>query len=352
MPRVAKPYLHRGWFVTNIGGERRKLCRESEGMTLAQEALDRLKVERHDNRGKTFPKLTVAELSALFLQYCEVDKAPGTVTHYNSKLKPFVARFGSQPVRQLHLTDGVTFKKALIEKKLENCTINHHVRAAKTALNWAVDAEFLPKNPWRKIKFLPEEGRQRIVTDDEFLALLRHCTDALYKQILIALRYTAARPGELRSLTWTMVNWQTHCWIIPVRKTKTGTTAKQPKPRIIPMIPLIERLLRHRQAKCGQNELVFPDLHGMQWKVDTFCQRFARLRERAGITEKDGETLVLYSNRHTRLTELATDLSAPILQAVAGHTTFGMTQRYLHIANQEVYKAVMEAQQRRQTSGK
>src|ERR1043166_7947560 len=46
MPRVAKPYLHRGWFVTNIGGERQKLCRESGGIAVAREALDRLKVDR------------------------------------------------------------------------------------------------------------------------------------------------------------------------------------------------------------------------------------------------------------------------------------------------------------------
>jgi len=28
MPRPAKPYVHRGWWVTNIGGTRPKLCRE------------------------------------------------------------------------------------------------------------------------------------------------------------------------------------------------------------------------------------------------------------------------------------------------------------------------------------
>jgi integrase len=42
------------------------------------------------------------------------------------------------------------------------------------------------------------------------------------------------------------------------------------------------------------------------------------------------EELVLYMSRHTRLTELA----ASLLQDVAGHTTFQMTWRYLHTANQ------------------
>ena len=31
MPRRPKPYLHRGWYVTNIGGVRHKLCPEADG---------------------------------------------------------------------------------------------------------------------------------------------------------------------------------------------------------------------------------------------------------------------------------------------------------------------------------
>jgi integrase len=342
MARPAKPFPHRGWYKTNIGGVRHKLCRIEEGLDLAQEMLDRLKVQHHDNGGRAFPNLTVAEACALFLQHCEVDKKPGTFTHYKTKLKPFVERFGKKALRQVHLTDGVSFKKKLIDKGLENVTVNHHIRAAKTALNWAVDADYLPKNPWKKIKFLPEEGRHRTITDEEFQALLRHCTDALFRQILIALRCTAARPGELRGLVWSMVDFESHCWKIPAKATKTGSTAKQPKDRIIPMPPLVERLLRHRQRHGGV--YVFPDVKGKQWKIDTFSQRFGRLRERAGIEEKDGETLVLYSNRHTRLTELSTKMPAQILQQVAGHTTFRMTQKYLHPDTDDLYRAVLDAE--------
>jgi hypothetical protein len=49
MPRPAKPYLHRGWWVTNFGGARQKLCRENEGQVAARDALDAL---RHDHQQK------------------------------------------------------------------------------------------------------------------------------------------------------------------------------------------------------------------------------------------------------------------------------------------------------------
>jgi integrase len=355
MPRQAKPRKWRKWYVTDLGGRRRKLCLINEGLPAAQNALDRLKVERQDNGGRTFPDFTVAELAVQFLQQVETEKPQPTFAHYQTKLKPFVKLFGSVMARQLHLTDGVRFKKKLIEEGYGACTINHHIRAAKRVLNWAVEeAEFLPKNPLKRVKLLPEHGRERIVTEAEFQALLRNCIDAIFKQILVMLRFTGARPGELRKLTWHMVKWELHCLIIPARKTKTGTTAKEPKPRIIPILPAAEALLRYRQRTYGRTERVFPDLHGNQWKEDTFCQRFRRLRERAGITpDENGEQLVPYSLRHTRLTEAAVsdELSGPMLQKLAGHTTFRMTQRYLHPTESDVYDAVLKGYRRRQ-SGK
>lgn len=369
MPRRATPYPWRGWYVTNIGGRRQKLCRLERGAGAAEEALDRLKVKRHENGGVLPPKLSIAEIAAQFLQFVETEKAQATFVYYKSLLQPFVNGFEDEPAinppftgfgtkwgHELRLIDGVAYKKILIDLGYEPCTINHHVSAAKTVLNWAAEdaVGYLTKNPWKKIKKLAERGRERIVTDEDFRALLRHCSDTLFKQILFILRYTAARPGELRRLTWEMVKWETHCWVIPARQTKTGTTTKEPKARIIPILPEAEALLRWRLKTYGKTERVFPALNGDEWRKDTFSQRFRRLRERAGIEpDGNGEQLVPYSLRHTRLTEAAIEgVAAPMLQNIAGHTTFRMTQRYLHLNGQDTYNAVMEARNRRRQSPK
>lgn len=354
MSRQAKPYPYRGWFVTKSGGQYTRLCRVEEGMAAAQEALDRLKVQRHDNGGRAFPNLTCIELAALFLQKVEVEAHSGTFAYYQARLPRWVEFCGDKPAKSLRLTDGIAYKKYLrdltsdrTKRPLTPCTINHSLRAAKTALNYGVEAELLPKNPWKKIKLLPEDGRTRVATSDEFQALLRHSSDALFKQMLLVLRWTGARPGEIRVLKWNMVNWDTHCLVIPAKKSKTGNTAKIRKPRIIPIPPVVERLLRWRQVRANGCEFVFPARSGRMWSNDSLAQRFSATRERAGIVEKDGEMLFLYSARHTRLSELAPHASAAVLQQVAGHSTFAMTQRYLHMANQEVYNAVVEADRKR-----
>jgi hypothetical protein len=82
MPRPAKPYLWRGWFITNLGGQRHRLCKESEGIKVAREAMLRLRGEIDENGGRPFPGLTVTELVALFLDSVKVERSVHTYDDY------------------------------------------------------------------------------------------------------------------------------------------------------------------------------------------------------------------------------------------------------------------------------
>lgn len=368
MSRRAKPFIHQGHYYTSVGGPQRRLCSVEEGLERAEEELRKLQSERF-RTGQISPELTVSEAVVFFLRDVETDKdaAHKTFQGYRRNLRRLIERLGSRKLRSLQLRDGQQYKRYLREeattrptgrrpgqkagktkppRPLGNVTINHHLRAAKAMLNWAVENDYLHRNPWagKKLKLLQEDGRQRLLTDEEFVALLGHCADD-FRDVLLVLRYTAARPEDIRHLTWKMVSWDTHCWVIPAAKHKTGSTRKERKPRIVPMVAQVEEVLRRRStAKSGDH--VFTTHDGRPWTAAGLSQKFKRLRERAGIEAKDGEHLVLYSARHTRLTELAPELAAPVLQEVAGHTTFQMTQRYLHMANKTVIEKLREAQQR------
>lgn len=258
-------------------------------------------------------------------------------------MQRFVELLGSRKLRSLTTADGVEYKRFLREeartkitgrrlgqkvgkvrepKPLGPVTINHHLRAAKAVLNWAVENDLLLKSPWRKkkVKLPRENGRQRVITREEFHRLLEACLDQGMRDILWVMRLTAARPEDIRHLTWEMVKWEAHCCEIPPELHKTGLTQKECQPRTIPMVPQVEAILRRRQ-KEAKGSHVFPKQNGQPWDAAGLSQKFMRLRERAGIEVKGGEELVLYSNRHTRLTELASELTNGLLQGVAGHTT-------------------------------
>ncbi|HWG47479.1 MAG TPA: tyrosine-type recombinase/integrase [Gemmataceae bacterium] len=369
MPRPAKPYLHRGWWVTNIGGTRHKLCREEDGCEAAQDAFDELRQERRQNGGCSFPNLRVAELVALFLDTVKIEKSFHTYLDYQRWLTEFAKLHSHRPARGILRQDALAFRNALATrtyttgkvtvdrkkgpaltnqevkvktpKPYKPKTVNHAIVALKRCWNWGIENDYLPpKNPFVKLPLLHSEGRQRVITDEEFRALLRHNTDALFRQFLLMLRFTPARPGEIRKLTWTMLDWPNHRLVI--LRHKSSRTQKTPKPRIIPIPVFIENMLRWLQKRHGDQPYCFLNRDGKPWTKDATVQRMESLRRRAGIEpDENGEQLVLYHNRHTYITTAAGSegISGPLLQQLAGHTDPRTTERYAHLANREIQRA-------------
>lgn len=388
MPRRAKPYKYRGHYVTDAGGTpHHKLCPVALGMGEAEKELRRY-LTRLDEAREQAPTpgpgvrpaalaeggKAVHEAHDEFLDVKQTDGEPLTYRHYVDKLRPFYARFGPRPVASLTEADGVAYKGYLMKEKewtkgkrkvrsLGPCSVNHHLRAAKTFLNWCASPgrRYVTHNPWAAVKYLKERGRERVVTNAEFTALRKHCTTCRYaakdghrpadcyfcrnddefRQVLTVLRHTTMRPGELRQLEWDEVDLAAHKVTMMPHKVKTRGR------RVITLLPVVEELLEERQ-KAGGTGLVFPALSGKEWDRVSFSQRFRRLRARAvaagDLQEvKKGEKLVLYNTRHTRITELFVQGNEQhVVMAESGHVVPATTERYKHLADQYVTSRVRQ----------
>lgn len=394
MPRRAKPYKYRGWYVTDAGGiPHHKLTPVELGMVEAERELRRHLTRLDECREQTptpGPGIRpvsvppdsphgkkVHEAHDEFLDVKKTDGEALTYKHYVDKLLPFFERFGARVVASLTEADGIAYKGFLMKEKewkkgkkwvrgLGPCSVNHHLRAAKTFLNWCASPgrRYIAYNPWSGIKYLKEQGRERIVTDDEFQALLKHCTtcryagrpghenvdcgfcrsDEEFRQILQVMRHTTMRPGELRQLEWDEVDLAAHRIVMMPKKVKTRSR------RVITLLPAVEAiLLKRRQACEGRpHGLVFPGMSGEEWDRVSFSQRFRRLRTRAvnagDLQEsKKGEKLVLYSTRHTRITELFVQGNEQhVVMAESGHVVPATTERYKHLADDYVTNRVRQ----------
>jgi integrase len=296
----------------------------------------------------------VAEVVALYLDKVKVENEPETYAQYRRNLNKFVREHGTQQARQITPLDAQNFKNRLVTsvslrtgKPLKNRTVNIALIILRCCWNWAIESEGLGlvKNPFQKIDLLPEYERQRIATNAEFQLLLRH-SDALFRQVLLCCRYMPIRPQDLRTLQWVgenYVDFENHCWVI--RKDKTVKTRKNKQPKIIMMPPFIESLLRWRQKHAGGSPYVFVNEDGNPWRRDSLVLRMRRLRERAEIKpDANGEEFMLYTNRHTYLTNAATVCTPAELQAQAGHTDYRTTRRYVHLAQQ--HKVIADAARR------
>jgi integrase len=112
-----------------------------------------------------------------------------------------------------------------------------------------------------------------------------------FSEILITLRHSTMRPGELRMLRWEYIQWDNNRIVFPPQVIKTR------KRREVTLIDRVKKCLRARKARLEQargkaSGYVFPatgtDASGKRAAVDverpmkqhTFSQRFGRLFKR------------------------------------------------------------------------
>jgi integrase len=227
MPRRPKPFFRRGWWCSHVGGTRTKLAKGRDGRAAAEDSLlDLLQGLRTSANRKTFPQLTVFDLCDQFLDWVEVNRAKGTYDDYRRRLNKWQKHHGKKRARELSKLDLEEWKTFLAGQYPSNCSTNHHIKAVKACWSWAVENELLPANAFSKVKDLYAEGRERIVTAEEFRSLLRNA-DALFRQVLIFCRLTGVRSSQFCQMTWSQINFEAH--VIVIRHHKPRRTAKQKK---------------------------------------------------------------------------------------------------------------------------
>jgi integrase len=349
MPREAKPYVERGWYISRAGGQYLKLCPVADGMTEARRLLKmrlgELEAERETMGGRLPTKLTVTEVFVAFLEEVERTKDEDTFLDYQRWCTEFAKAYGHKPARSVTKADAADFRLAMLKttyvvgqqppRPYKPKTINHALITLRRASNWAIDTDRLPAgtNPFARVELLPCEGRQRVATEEEYQALLAHCTDDAFRDVLVAMRHASARPQDIYNLEWHMVDWENRMWVL--RRHKASRTARNPKPRVIGMATAVEAVRRRRLEQFGPTGHVFRNADGNPWRKDALGLRMRRLRVRAGVKpDQQGEEFVLYTNRHTFLTAAGADpsISPTHLARVGGHSSTATTDKYIHLA--------------------
>jgi integrase len=318
MPANPKPFYHRGAWKTDVGGRRTKLVqgpKDRKHERLAKEALKKLLAQTPEERAAG--QLAVWEVCEQFLDWVELHRSRATFTDYHICLSRWVALHGRRPVASVKALDLEQWKAALVKEGYKPCSINHHIVAVQTCWNWSVKMDLLPANPLRKVEKLPVEGRQRVLTPDECRRLLRH-SDARFRQVWLVFWLTGMRPGEFCKIAWDSIDWERCCFVL--RKHKSSRTAKEPRPRVIPFPPCIEKLLRRAQA-AGQMAPFGA------WTYNALRCRMRRLRDRAGL----GSDVTLYTARHSYATRaFNSGVADRRLAELLGHATTRMTAKYQH----------------------
>ncbi len=204
-----------------------------------------------------------------------------------------------------------TYAVTLSDQGLKPATVNRYLAALSAVLDHARRTgrtDHAPAFPWRK----ETEGRMEWLTyeqeDDVARALRPH--EALVLRVLCA---TGLRAGEF----WGLEAQQVEKGWIRLWRTKSG------RPRSVPIDPALS--LQLRQAIEGKS---LPSYLTFYRALKVACSHL-------GLSPK----LSVHSLRHTTGTRLAAKVAGPVVQKFLGHASYETTQRYVHLADDELQRA-------------
>jgi integrase len=273
--------------------------------------------------------ITFSEFNEKYLEFC---KANNTETTYGRKLSVaeiLKKEFGDRPLRDIN-PEMVERVKSDAREGLEASTINRRLSYLKHMFNLAVEWEYIGENPASNVKKLREPpGRVRCLSEEEEKRLLRECVYDIYDIVLLDLN-TGLRRGELFALKWSDVDLENRK--LTVRNGKNG------EQRIIPLNEVAVSALRDAKNKSN-GKYIFPGIDGGKRK--DLKTGFNNACRRAGI-----EDFTFHDLRHTfasRLVRKGVDLLT--VKELLGHKSIVMTQRYAHLAEDSLAKAVSKLAQ-------
>lgn len=199
----------------------------------------------------------------------------------------------------------------LLQKGDSPGTINRKRSIWRVLCATTVELGIIPAIPRTKPE-RTQERAARFLSQEEEVRLLSalHSSE---REVCVILLYTGLRKGELWSLEWEDIGWETR--LIQVHNTKSG------KRRFIPIPERVMQIFKDR----NQAELSKPIGKLNHWTFDDHFRKACRVARVSGVT--------IHTLRHTYASRLAQN-GIPLLsiQKLLGHSSPSTTLIYAHLS--------------------
>ena len=270
----------------------------------------------------------------------KTDIKPKTQRLYRLSQRVFFETFASsEPIDTMTADKCLGWKAALLTQYAP-ASVAGHVKVAKMVFEWAVDQDWLTKNPLKKIpngSFVNREN-DRITTMEEYAKLLDACPSQEWRTIIAFARIGGLRcPSELQRLRWSDIDWAKNRFLVRAMKTERYV---QHRERIVPLFPELRTELERYFSldDTKENEFVIEHYQKTSWNLTSPFQTIAR---RAGL----GTIIRPFDNmRMSRSNEVLARWGQAKESVWIGHSVEVMKDHYLCLSDSDYAEAGLGSQ--------
>jgi integrase len=275
--------------------------------------------------------ITLGELRKKYLMAIDTTHSIGSYRHSKTCLKSLIEFIGGDVnINEISKEQAEKFIFGIYKRSKHSSSL--HLRHLKAIFNKAIDWGYLEKNPFKGIKLRIPTNNPVFINKQELDLIIEKETNPTLKQIYLIAFYTGMRRGEIINLEWDDIDMNNK--LIKVRN-KDGFTTKSKKERIIPMNDLILDLLSNLTNSPGYIFLK----QGNRFNPTYVCRAFKKCVRLA----KMNDDIHFHTLRHSFASALAQKgVNLYIIQKLLGHSNFSTTQRYSHLKNDDLVKAINE----------
>ena len=320
MSRNPKPWLRngRGWYV-QLDGKQIALGRhKAEAFKLYRQLL-------REPRQRRVRSETFFAIGDEFLEWTLQHRAERTYQWYKERLqsfgeylKPRMPNAALEDIKPLHIMQW------LAEHPGWGSTSQRQaITSIQRCFNWAEKMGYIVRSPLRGIEKPPAKTRDKIISTDEYQAILNATNDQAFKELLTVSWETGCRPQESLRVEARHVDLANSRWVFPPSEAKGKR-----KPRIVYLPEASLAITRRRHEEYPEGKL-FRNIKGDPWKPHAISCRFTRLKK------KLGDRYCLYHFRHSFATRmLESGLDALTVALLLGHSNPAMlSTTYQHLAH-------------------
>lgn len=270
---------------------------------------------------------SVAELVLVYLRHAETyyvkDGKPTDEVHcFKSAVKSLVSLFGMLPAKDFGPLQLQAVREQYIAAGWTRRFCNASTNRLRRIWKWGVSQSLVPVTSWQALtavsplkagKCKAPDRPKRQAVPAAHIDVVREKLTPRCQALFDLLRYTDARPDEIRNLEWSMIELTEPVWRADLSRHKTAYRGKS---RVIHFGPQAQTVLKRlrRKKPSGRVLIIGPD---------TLAEAMRSACDAAKVPR-----FTPYHLRHTHGTKVRDCIGIEAAQAALGHASADMTAVY------------------------